>query len=125
MSPLRKKATSRLALKRSSSRPLRRSNGGFEKSKALGTGGPPRPQKITPRDGAVPGRRADRDRAGQCAAAAATPMPVWERTYWASNAASSSRATRLRSVTENSQMPPNATIIENSAGSLYGKIAVS
>ena len=57
--------------------------------------------------------------------AAATPMPVWERTYCASKAASSARAIRLRSVTEKNQMPTKATIIENSAGSLYGKIAVS
>src|ERR1700682_6152315 len=52
----------------------------------------------------------------QCVVAPAAPMPVWQRTYWASNPPRSTLARALRSKTENSQMPANAIVIENSAG---------
>lgn len=44
------------------------------------------------------------------------PSPVSARTCWALNAARSSVARALRSVTENSQMLKKATVMENSAG---------
>ena len=48
--------------------------------------------------------------------APAAPMPVWQRTYCASKPSRSALARVLRSSTENSQMPANAIVIENSAG---------
>ena len=49
----------------------------------------------------------------QCVTAPDAPMPVWDRTYCASNPPRSTLARTLRSRTENSQMPANASVIEN------------
>src|SRR5439155_6903163 len=60
---------------------------------------------------------------GQCPDAPDAPSPVSLRTCCALNAARSAAAAALRSVIENSQIPANPMIIENSAGDEYGNSA--
>jgi hypothetical protein len=69
-----------------------------------------------PRDGRGP-RRAAGDRR-QWALAPAAPMPVCERTNWASKASFSAAAARERSIRDTSQITAKASVIENRAGLL-------
>ncbi len=73
--------------------------------------------KMTKGPAVQAGPRASRTASGgQCAWAAAAPIPVWARTYWSSNASRSRLACRLPSSTETSMVTMKARGIENSAG---------
>jgi hypothetical protein len=74
---------------------------------------PPRQQEGRPADGGRPSRAL---LSPQCAAATSAPIPVWERTYCGSNAASSLFAVCELSVTENSQQQKKDSGMVKSAG---------